>query len=83
MIFPTTQAAKRVGHFKDLVIASELDSRMMPDPDDSRIAAIHTRQDIVLLVGWERELHSQLVTISRGVWLIAAVIVYIVVTRFL
>jgi hypothetical protein len=70
---PTRAARERSGELQASVIRAELDSRTAVDDDAVGQATIHGRQDLVLLVGMQTELHKQLVKISRGVWLLVLI----------
>jgi hypothetical protein len=52
----------------------EAESTTFVDREAVGQAAIHTRQDLVLIVKWQEEHHRQLVNISRGVWIMGFLI---------
>ena len=73
-LFPTRTAEARAKRLQDMVGAGEMASTTYVDEEVVGQATIHTRQDLVLLVQWQREQHRQLVNISRGVWIVGFLI---------
>lgn len=73
-LFPTQTARARAGRLQDLVRFGETESTTFVDREAVGQAAIHTRQDLVLIVQWQEEHHRQLVNISRGVWIMGLLI---------
>lgn len=68
-VFPTRKATEFAQDLQSRVIGSEYKSETEPNEDQARIAAIHSRQDLVLIYAMQKAHHEQLVKISRGVWL--------------
>jgi hypothetical protein len=73
-LYPTTLARAKAAQLQSLVQGDEIESTSHVDDRTVGIAAIHGRQNIVLLVAWAEAHHRQLVTISRGVWIIGVLI---------
>lgn len=80
-LWPTAMARARAAKLQDRVRTSEERQGFDFAPETVRQAAVHTRQDLVLLVGLEQAIHSQLVNISRGVWVLAAIAGFLLLTR--
>lgn len=77
-LFPTKAAASRARAYQLRVIDSDFDSQTNADALATRRAVIHTRQDLVLLFSLELDLHRRLTAISRGVWLLVIIALYVV-----
>lgn len=77
MIFPTRRASKRALALQDAVIEREYTSTTEGDQDLANRAMIHARQDLVLLISMQTDIHRQLVRISRGVWFLGSAILVV------
>ncbi len=73
-LFPTRTARAKAQQLQTAVMFSEAESTTFVDEETVGQAAIHTRQDLVLICRWQEEHHRQLVTISRGVWIMGFLI---------
>jgi hypothetical protein len=80
-LFPTKTARSTASQILGLVRDRETDSTTPSDPETVGQAVIHTRQDLVLLVYWQEQQHRQLVTISRGVWIMGLLILMALAER--
>jgi cell division protein FtsX len=67
-LFPTKAASRRASELDHAVREAEVNSQTYADDETAYRATIHTRQDVVLLVSMQADIHRQLVKISRGVW---------------
>jgi hypothetical protein len=72
-LYPTTMARATAHQLQSEVRQAEYDQPPVADWEVDR-ATVHGRQDIVLLVAWAEAHHRQLVTISRGVWIMGFLI---------
>ena len=75
MLFPSKEALARAAALQRGSFNEANESSTDASPHAVAIATVHARQDIVLLVSLQLDLHRQLVTISRGVWLIAILLI--------
>ena len=73
MLFPTRDAIARAMDLQYRTRVSEGDSDTLVDDRAVSIATIHGRQDLVLIYSMLTDQHRQLVTISRGVWVLALI----------
>lgn len=73
-LFPTRTALFRTIQLQRAVRSHEAESTTFVDDETVGRAAIHTREDLVLLIRWQEEHHHQLVNISRGVWIMGFLI---------
>lgn len=82
MIFPTRKANQKAGALQRSVRFTEMENRASTsyDNSDAILAAIHTREDLVLVYAVLTACHEQLVKISRGVWFMALLMVMLTFT---
>jgi hypothetical protein len=68
---------KIAGELQSSVIANERDGISQYDEEQTKVAIVHTRQDVVLLVSHLSSLNQQAATIRRLLW--AAVIMLFII----
>lgn len=72
MLFPTQKAMQKAGELQYGAFSEGTESETLADERAVAVATVHTRQDLVLVYSMLTDCHRQLVTISRGVWVLAA-----------
>ncbi len=83
MLFPTRKANLKAGAFQRRVREGEAENQAVGtfwNSEDAIVAAVHTRQDLVLIYSMLNSCHEQLVKISRGVWFVALCVVMLTFT---
>lgn len=78
LFFPTIRAIEEAALVQTRTMDDEDDRGRLYNSEEVARATVHARSDIILLVGLLKAQHSQLVNISRGIWLIAALLLLIV-----
>jgi hypothetical protein len=76
--FPTRAATYRALQLQRGVRSDEqeqLSLEFLDFADERKVgqATIHTREDLVMLLSWQIDIHRQLVIVSRGVWVVALI----------
>jgi hypothetical protein len=74
---------ERAGRLTDQALDNVLNDRMDADDHMVRVATVHIRQDVAGTISVLMDTHSQLVTISRGVWVIVALAAVALIRLFL
>lgn len=65
---PTKRAIQRMGASAEHAFDNVMDDPSEHDVRAARTATVHIRQDLAGSLAMQAAIHSQLVTISRGVW---------------
>ena len=73
MFFPTRDALARAAELQRKSFSEGYESQTEADERAVAVATVHARQDIVLLVSFLKDCHSQQVNVSRGVWALVAI----------
>ncbi len=77
----TQEAINQAGLIIDLALSNILECEGEFTDHDARVAILYARQDIAGVISLLTNAHHQLVMISRGVWLLVALVVLSVLTR--
>lgn len=80
LFFPTAAAIERAAELQRRVVIDEIKSDTDGDPERARIASIHARQDMILIVSLMQDQHRQMVNVSRGIWACAFLLLTISAT---
>jgi hypothetical protein len=75
MLGPTVRAWRRAGEQQQMAFNEGFTSPTSAEERDVAVAIVHTRQDVVLICSMLNSVHDQLVTISRGIWILCAIVV--------
>ncbi len=71
---PTYDALQRASSMSANALANMQTDPLREECTMSEVAVIQTRQDVAATFVLQADIHTQLVNISRGVWVVAAVV---------